>query len=92
MLLNKLKTNDILIIKRQFQFKDVCPVSFKTNEWFRSEWRGIGVEGDIVIVAENNFGATFNQRYISIIYDKYGLVYIKPVYPITNDTFELISK
>ena len=91
MLLNNLKTNDILIIKKEFSFKDVCPSSFNTNEWFKTNYRGNAKVGDIVVVVENSFGATFSQRYISMIYGKYGLIYVKPIYPICDDTFELLT-
>lgn len=91
MLLNNLKTNDILIVKKEFSFKDVCPVSFNMNEWYQTEFKGTTKVGDIIVVVENSFGPTFSQRYISIIYGKYGLVYIKPIYPIDDNTFELLT-
>ena len=91
MLLNNLKRNDILLIKKEFNFKDICPSSFKTNEWLKSEYKGKARVGDIVVVVENSFGATFSQRYISMIYGNHGLVYIRPVYPVYDDTFELLT-
>tara|TARA_B100000242_G_C43048740_1_gene489742 strand:- start:23 stop:298 length:276 start_codon:yes stop_codon:yes gene_type:complete len=91
MLLNNLKSNDILIVKKAFSFKDVCPVSFNINEWYQTKFKGKTTVGDIALVVENSFGPTFSQRYISIIYGKYGLVYIKPIFPIDNNTFELLT-
>ena len=91
MLLNNLKTNDILVVKKEFSFKDVCPVSFNINKWYQTNFKGNARIGDIVVIVENNFGPTFNQRYISMIYGDYGLIYIKPIYPVSNDTFELLK-
>ena len=91
MLLNNLKSNDILIIKKEFSFKDVCPTNFSTNEWIKTSYNGNASVGDVVVVVENSFGATFSQRYISMIYGKHGLIYIKPVYPVCNNTFELLN-
>ena len=62
--LGYIEEKDLLFVNTSFLFKTVSPLNKKWNKKPYIK----GDKNSIVIVLENNFGSTYNERYLSLLY------------------------
>ena len=91
MLLNEIKESDLLLVKKSFYYTDVDP-NFKKVNYNHDKIK----KGNILLVIENNFGATYKDRFVICLYNN-KLIYFNSRGLNTihssqlTDCFELVS-
>ena len=70
--LSDIKEKDVLLFNEYFSFKTTSPLNKKV--WLRNNFF-LAKKDCLGIVIENNFGSTYEQRYISMIYEN-KIIYV----------------
>ena len=88
--LGYIEEQDLLCVNSNFFFKTVSPLD---ENWNNKSYSTVE-KNSTVIVIENNFGSTYKERYLALLYRNkliYASFYVKCGYTIDDDTFTKVT-